>query len=117
MRAKAHSRVTRASPLPFRGLCLVHVALAVSRNPTAMVAIKPHSISWACQPRPLNGVGISAGQNIQMATEMSAHAQPAIYKGRKPRLRNAFKSGDDGVACLPDGVMDIFCTAFGSQKL
>src|SRR5690606_122103 len=60
---------------------------------TAMVAMKPHSISWACQATAKNGAGMSAGVKIQIAMEIRAQAQPQIYRGRKPRLRNTERSG------------------------
>src|SRR5690606_18343464 len=85
--------VVTASGPPFIGLKPVQVALAVRRKPTAMVAIKPQSISCACQATAKKGAGTMEGANIQIATEINAHAHPQIYKGRKPRLRNTFRSG------------------------
>src|SRR5690606_40917325 len=79
--------------MPFRGLKPVHVALAVRRNPIAMLDTKPHSISCACHATPCNGPDSRCGANIQIRMETAAQAQPAIYKGRKPRSRKAFQSG------------------------
>src|SRR5690606_9098781 len=78
--------------MPFMGLNPVQVALAVSRKPTAMVAMNPHNIPWTCQATPKHGARIAEGAKIQIATDIAAHAQPLMYKGRKPRLRKAERS-------------------------
>src|SRR5690625_4732116 len=53
--ATSHKTVVTASGQPHNGLCPVQVALAVNKNATAMVVIKPQSISWACQNGPAKG--------------------------------------------------------------
>src|SRR5690606_1537420 len=92
-RASSHKMHTAARPLPFSGLEPVQVALAVKRKPTAIVAIKPHSISWACQATPARGCPSHCGAKIHKAIAINAQPQPAIYSGRKPRLRKAVISG------------------------
>ena len=71
----------------------VQFAPAVSRKPTAMVAMKPQSISCACQMTPANCPRSMTGANTHSATDTAAQKQPAKYNGRKPSSRNAAHCG------------------------
>src|SRR5690606_957741 len=111
-RATTHSRHTRPNGVPFRGLKPVQVALAVSRKATAMVAIKPHNISCACQAMPINGALSHCGAKIHMAMEIKAQAPPAIDSGLNPRLRKACILGRglalaDTAACRVSAMVDL----------
>src|SRR3546814_16926512 len=71
-RATTHSRHKTPSGQPCNGLIPVQVALEVSKNPTAMVMMKPHSISWACQNTPNSGPSSHCGAKIHSEIEISA---------------------------------------------
>ncbi|CPJ28643.1 Uncharacterised protein [Bordetella pertussis] len=75
-RAASHSAASAASGAPRSGLTPVQVAAAVSRKPTAMAPMKPHSISCACQMTPAMAPPSHCGAPIHSATDSAPQAAP-----------------------------------------
>ena len=76
MRARIQNRQQTASARPLMGVMPVQVAPAVNRKPTAMVMMKPQSISWACQNTPPSVPCSTLGKYTHSNTPMMAQKQP-----------------------------------------
>jgi hypothetical protein len=78
------------------GLIPVQLAPAVIKKASAMVAMKPQSISCACHATPPKGAFKNDGVKIHNTMATSAQPTPAKYRGLKASSRKTFMLGATG---------------------